>query len=116
MATTNRAFRVKSGLVVEGSTATVAGSQVLVDADKGANNGVASLDSTGNVPLSQLGNIPGGSGDYTVTDSLAGDTLYVGDVQPTSPAEGDVWIDESSVTGAITWGQLKALEGIASGG
>lgn len=57
-----------------------------------------------------------GGGSITVTDELPGDTLYVGDTTPTTPVEGDVWIDESSVTGAITWGQLKALAGIASGG
>ena len=59
----------------------------------------------------------GGSGSIVVTDAYtSGDTIYIGDVQPTSPITGAVWIDESSVTGSITWGQLKALGGIASGG
>lgn len=59
----------------------------------------------------------GGSGEIIVTDAYtSGDTIYIGDTQPSTPTTGDVWIDESSVTGAITWGQLKALQGIASGG
>lgn len=59
----------------------------------------------------------GGSGEIIVTDAYtSGDTIYIGDIAPSTPTTGDVWIDESSVTGAITWGQLKALQGIASGG
>lgn len=59
----------------------------------------------------------GGSGEIIVTDAYtSGDIIYIGDTTPSSPVTGAVWIDESSVTGAITWGQLKALQGIASGG
>lgn len=59
----------------------------------------------------------GGGSSVVVTDAYtSGDTIFVGTVTPSSPVTGDVWIDQSSVTGAITWGQLKALGGIASGG
>jgi hypothetical protein len=58
-----------------------------------------------------------GGSSVVVTDAYtSGDTIFVGTVTPSSPVTGDVWIDQSSVTGAITWGQLKALGGIASGG
>lgn len=58
-----------------------------------------------------------GSGEIIVTDAYtSGDVIYIGDTEPSSPVSGSVWIDESSVTGEITWGQLKALQGIASGG
>ncbi len=58
-----------------------------------------------------------GGSSVVVTDAYtSGDTIFVGTVTPSSPVTGDVWIDQSEVTGAITWGQLKALGGIASGG
>jgi hypothetical protein len=58
-----------------------------------------------------------GGSSVVVTDAYtSGDTIFVGTVTPSTPVTGDVWIDQSSVTGAITWGQLKALGGIASGG
>lgn len=38
-------------------TATAAGSTFIEDSEKGANDGVATLDSTGNVPTAQLGNV-----------------------------------------------------------
>ena len=58
-----------------------------------------------------------GGSSVVVTDAYtSGDTIFVGTVQPSAPVTGDVWIDQSEVTGAITWGQLKALGGIASGG
>ena len=58
-----------------------------------------------------------GGSSVVVTDAYtSGDTICVGTVTPSSPVTGDIWIDQSEVTGAITWGQLKALGGIASGG
>jgi hypothetical protein len=58
-----------------------------------------------------------GGSSVVVTDAFtSGDTIFVGTVTPSSPVTGDIWIDQSEVTGAITWGQLKALGGIASGG
>ncbi len=58
-----------------------------------------------------------GGSSVVVTDAYtSGDTIFVGTVTPSTPVTGDIWIDQSSVTGAITWGQLKALGGIASGG
>jgi hypothetical protein len=129
VATTNKDFVVKNGLVVEGAQGTINGEVIVTEdslgtslgdyialTEKGNPDGVATLDENGQVPLEQLGNAAAGGADFTITDALLGDTLYVGDTTPTTPAEGDIWIDESSVTGAITWGQLKALAGIASGG
>ena len=102
-------------IVTEDSLGTSLGDYIAL-AEKGNPDGVATLDEFGQVPAEQLGNAGGGGADFTITDALLGDTLYVGDTTPTDPEEGDIWIDESSVTGAITWGQLKALAGIASGG
>lgn len=195
MATTDKDFVVKNGLIVQGTQGTIDGSVIVTEAalntsledyialiEKGAPDGVATLDENVNVitqtalvfegseedayelsltvtnPTSDItislpnvngtivttGNIndafpsqtsnegkylttdgtnvswatgSGGGSNIIVTDAYtSGDTIYIGDTQPTTPNEGDVWIDESSVTGAITWGQLKALEGIASGG
>ena len=129
MTTTNRDFRVKNGLVVEGAFGTIDGEYIVTEASLGTSlgdyiatsekdspDGVATLDENGQVPATQLGNAGAGGADFTITDALLGETLYVGDTEPLTPAEGDIWIDESSVTGAITWGQLKALGGIASGG
>ena len=129
MATTNKDFVVKNGLIVQGAQGTIDGEVIVTEASLGTSlglyielsekdspDGVATLDENGQVPLTQLGNVAGGGADFTITDALTGDTLYVGDTTPTTPVAGDIWIDESSVTGAITWGQLKALAGIASGG
>jgi hypothetical protein len=129
VATTDKDFVVKNGLVVQGAQGTIDGEVIVTEAslgtslggyiassEKGSIDGVATLDENGQVPAEQLGNAGAGGADFTITDALLGETLYVGDTTPSTPAEGDIWIDESSVTGAITWGQLKALEGIASGG
>lgn len=129
MTTTSKDFVVKNGLVVQGTQGTIDGELIVTEAslgtslgdyinisEKGNPDGVATLDENGQVPLSQLGNAAAGGADYTITDLLLGDTLYVGTTAPSTPAAGDIWIDQSSVTGAITWGQLKALGGIASGG
>jgi hypothetical protein len=127
--TTNKDFVVKHGLVVQGAQGTINGEVIVTEASLGTSlgnyiassekdspDGVATLDENGQVPLTQLENVTGGGADFTITDALLGDILYVGDTTPTAPVEGDIWIDESSVSGAITWGQLKALGGIASGG
>ena len=129
MATTDKDFVVKNGLIVQGAQGTINGEVIVTEdslgtslgdyialTEKGNPDGVATLDENGQVPAEQLGNAGAGGADFTITDALLGETLYVGDTTPSTPAEGDIWIDESSVTGAITWGQLKALEGIASGG
>jgi hypothetical protein len=125
---TNKDFVVKNGLIVEGAQGTINGEVIVTEeslgtslgdyieiSEKGNPDGVATLDENGQVPAEQLGNAGGGA-DFTITDALLGDTLYVGSTEPSDPAEGDIWIDESSVTGAsITWGQLKELGGIVSG-
>ena len=129
MTTTNKNFVVKNGLVVQGEFGTINGEYIVTEdslgtslgdyialSEKDSPDGVATLDENGQVPASQLGNAGAGGADFTITDALLGETLYVGDTAPSTPTEGDIWIDESSVTGAITWGQLKALGGIASGG
>ena len=78
----------------------------------GATNGhVLKVDSA-----QASGVVWGATPNFAVTDAAIGTTMYVGTTTPSTPASGDVWIDESSVTGVITWGQLKALGGIASGG
>lgn len=57
MATENKDFVVKNGLVVQGAQGTIDGSYILTEQQKSQPNGVATLDSSGNVPSSQLGNV-----------------------------------------------------------
>lgn len=118
MATVNKNFRIKNGLVVEGNTATVNGNNVLTTASSiDALTDVNTSGVTANQVLTYIGGqwVPSSAGSLEVTDAYTnGNTIYVGTVTPTGMVEGDVWIDQSSVTGAITWGQLKALQGIGS--
>ena len=93
MATTNKDFRVKNGLIIEGTTATLNGENLATEdyvdnalgsatgdfvalADVGEPGGVASLDENGQVPVGQLGNVSasglpsqsGNAGKYLTTD------------------------------------------------
>lgn len=96
MATFDKDFRVKNGIVVEGSTATVNGNNVLTTA--------SSLDSLNDVTIAS--NTPGeflvwnGSAWINQTVSEAGLVSGVGTAKisyqttaPSSPTTGDIWID-----------------------
>jgi hypothetical protein len=98
VATSNEHFKVKHGLVVQGSVATVNGNQVLTEASP--------LDSLANVNLSGLSNgdvliyneatlswLPGemtGGGEEGATVSVT-----VSDTPPLTPATGDLWYNSS---------------------
>ena len=89
MSTTDKDFKVKNGLVVEGSSGTINGSNIITQ---------ISLDE-------ELANLP----DFTRTDLLPGEILYVGENEPFEPNNGDLWIDNSSLITTLTWGRLKGL-------
>lgn len=82
----------------------------------GAHNGVASLDNTGNVPLSQLSNAPGGGGtpsNTVVTEQTYGQgstagtaTLYSrGDHTHGTPTAPSIPAGSSTVVASATFGQ-----------
>jgi hypothetical protein len=90
-------------------------------AQKAANSGVASLDSSGQVPLNQLGNVPAGGGAVT---SVAGRTgavvLTSDDISPANPnINGGIAANRSSTgsdvlpaspsTGGVNYTVLAAL-------
>lgn len=66
---------------------------------KGANNGVATLDSSGNVPLSQLGNVPGVGSDTPVPNEHILFTLPANQSIPSGTATALTgWQQTGSVT------------------
>jgi hypothetical protein len=67
----------------------------------GAHNGVASLDNTGNVPLGQLGNVPGGGGGVASFNSRTGVVV---------PATGDY---TATQVGADTAGAAATAQATA---
>lgn len=93
MATSNKDFRVKNGLIVEGTSATVNGEDVLTTAS--GIDSLANVDTTGvadgNALVYDETNslwIPGeggGTGRYTVSDTA-----------PEDPEEGDVWFNSTT--------------------
>lgn len=95
MATENKDFRVKNGLIVEGTSATVNGNDVITSAS--SINELADVDvtnasdtqalvfnaATGKwVPGTATGGGGGGGGSYTISDTV-----------PSAPSAGDVWFD-----------------------
>jgi hypothetical protein len=89
VSTTDKDFKVKNGLVVEGSSGTISGSNIITQ---------VSLDE-------ELANLP----DFKRTDLLPGESLYVGENEPSGPTNGDLWIDDSSLISTLTWGKLIGL-------
>jgi hypothetical protein len=86
VATSNKDFRIKNGLIIEGSTATLNNENLATEdyvdnalsgatgdfvalTDVGEPGGVASLDENGQVPLNQLGNAPSEGGGGTADDA-----------------------------------------------
>ena len=92
MATTNKDFRVKNGLVVEGSTATVNGSSVLTTA--------SSIDSLSDVNTSGVTNgqvLLYSSGQWIPANSSSGsNTISASDTSPSSPSLGTLWFNTST--------------------
>lgn len=96
MATENKDFRVKNGLIVEGTSATVNGENVLTTASN--IDSLANVDTTGATSLNVLtynaennlwvpANPGGGSGGSSVTISSS---------SPSSPLVGDLWFNSSN--------------------
>lgn len=125
MAKYDKDFKVKNGLIVEGSTATVNGNSVLTTAS--SINALSDVNISGATANQVLTYVDGewvpadGGSSVEITDSYtSGNTIYVGSVPPSSMSEGDVWIDQGSPSGifnwgqlitSLTWGQLKAIRG-----
>ena len=93
MATNNKDFKIKNGLIVEGATASVNGNNVITEASSigdlsdvdlsGASNGEVLTYSSGNwIPSAVSG---GGGGGVTISDTAPG-----------SPSSGDIWYDSAN--------------------
>ena len=92
MATTNKDFRVKNGLVVEGSTATVNGSSVLTTA--------SSIDSLSDVNSSSATNgqvLSFSSGQWipSTVSGVGGNTISASDTAP-SGSLGTLWFNTNT--------------------
>lgn len=90
-------------------------SGAIADSEKGANNGVATLDSTGNVPIAQLGNlIDGAPGALNTLNELAAainDDSSFGSVVTSMLSAHDLAIQgaESDITSALS--RITTAEG-----
>ena len=130
MATENKDFRVKNGLIVEGTSATVNGNDVITSASSVSD--LSDIDTSGATDSQALvynaatnSWIPGaavgggsGGGSYTVSATV-----------PTEPGDGDVWFDSTDGLSYIyyndgdtsQWIELSGPqgligEGVADGG
>lgn len=93
MATANRDFKIKNGLIVQGATATVNGNNVITEASSIADisdvvisnpqNGNALVYSSG-IWIPGIVSGGGGGGSYTISAT-----------PPAEPGEGDVWFDST---------------------
>lgn len=91
MATTNKDFRVKNGLVVEGSTATVNGSSVLTTA--------SSIDSLSDVNTSSVTNgqvLSYSSGTWIPANAGGSSSISTSDTSPSSPSTGTLWFNTNT--------------------
>lgn len=81
----NKDFVVKGGIVIEGTQGTIDGDLIVTESsldqslgdyialiEKGAADGVATLDETGNVPIQQLNNVPAGPQGTTGEQGVQG--------------------------------------------
>lgn len=102
MATSNKDFRVKNGLIVEGATASVNGNSVLTEA--------SALDALANIDISGVSDgqsliYDNGTGNWIAGDGVEGPTgptgptgnlsAVVSSSAPTLPSSGDVWFDST---------------------
>lgn len=81
----NKDFVVKNGLVVNGTTGTINGYDILTEILLAANNGIATLDENGQVLLSQLGNISAGGAAFAISST-----------PPSNPSVGQGWFDSTT--------------------
>ena len=99
MATASKDFKIKNGLIVQGSSATVAGNQILTTA--------SNLEDLANIDLTGLSD-----GDTLVYDATTstwipgeagggGSSVTVSDSAPTSPSSGDIWYDSTTAKAYI---------------
>ena len=94
MATENKDFKIKNGLIVQGATATVNGNNVITEASSVSD--LSDVDASGATDLQALvynastgtwipgEAVGGGSGSYTISATA-----------PESPEAGDVWFDST---------------------
>lgn len=91
MATVDKHFRIKHGLVVEGSSATVNGDLVLTEA--------STLADLSGIDLSGLENgkvLVYNSSNSTWTIGDSGSSVAISETAPSSPSAGDTWFDSST--------------------
>jgi hypothetical protein len=91
MATVDKNFRIKHGLVVQGSSATVNGNQVLTEA--------STLADLSGIDLSGLADgkvliYNSSTSTWTIGDS--GSSIAISETAPSSPSAGDTWFDSST--------------------
>jgi hypothetical protein len=95
LATNNKDFKIKNGLVVEGATATVNGNDVLTTA--------SDIDDLSNVNTAGVADGNALVYDETTSSWIAGEgggaggSYTISETPPSEPSEGDVWFD--SITG-----------------
>ena len=95
MATDNKDFRVKNGLIVEGTTATVNGEDVLTTASNIED--LANVDTTG-VEDSQALVYDLATGKWVPGDAVGGGgggSYTISSTAPENPEPGDVWFDST---------------------
>lgn len=100
MATSNKDFKVKNGLIVEGATASVNGNNILTEAsdlEALANIDVSSVSDGESLTYDEgTGNwIPGTGiqGPTGPTGPLGPPAFTISETAPTNPSPGDVWLD-----------------------
>lgn len=91
MATVDKNFRIRHGLVVQGSSATVNGNQVLTEA--------STLADLSGIDLSGLADgkvliYNSSTSTWTIGDS--GSSIAISETAPPSPSAGDTWFDSST--------------------
>jgi hypothetical protein len=116
LATENKDFRVKNGLIVEGTTATVNGEDVLTTASSinnlfdvntsGAVNGNVLLYNTTSSSW-----IPG-----TVSGGGGGSSVIVSPTAPTSPENGDLWFNSSNSKTYIYYNDVDSQQWVEISG
>lgn len=115
MATNNKDFKIKNGLVVQGTTATVNGENILTTAseiDDLSNVSVAGAVNGDALVYSQSLNawIPGiayggGGGSYTISTD-----------PPTEPSAGDIWFDSTTGKSFIWYTDTDSAQWVEVGG
>ena len=93
MTTSNKDFKIKNGLIVQGTTATVNGENILTS---GSN-----IDDLANVNTTNVANgnalvYNTDTGQWIPGEAAGGASVTVDDSPPVSPGNGDLWLDSTT--------------------